>query len=98
MGQEQDWARFLFYLGHGLQQRVVGATWDQETRSFRVPADDRNRALTRYEQIAAYVIWRKPSASFALDDDIEGRPEDRHRHLGRCEMTRGFNEPNVQQA
>jgi hypothetical protein len=88
----------LFYLSPGLQRRVIGATWDQETRSYRVPVEDRQRPLSRYEQIAADVAWRKPSAWFALDDDFKAWPEDLYHHLGWCWMTIGFNEPRVQQA
>ena len=77
---------------------MIGATWDQETRSYRVPVEDRQRPLSRYEQIAADVAWRKPSAWFALDDDFKAWPEDLYHHLGWCWMTIGFNEPRVQQA
>ena len=88
----------LFYLPPGLQQRVVGATWDQEAGAYRVPEADRGRPLSRYKQIAADVAWRKPSAWFALDDDFKEWPSDQHHHLGWCWMTIGFNEPRVQEA
>jgi len=87
----------LAYLSPGLQQRVVGATWDQETRSYRVPAEDRERRLARYEQIAADVAWRKPSEWFALEDDFKDWPGDQYHHLGWCWMTIGLNEPRVQE-
>ena len=88
----------LFYLTTNLQRRVVGTTWDQETRSYRVPAEDRQRSLTRYEQIAADVAWREPSAWFALEDDFKDWPKDQLHHLGKCGVTIGFNEPSVQRA
>lgn len=88
----------LFYLSPSLQRRVIGATWNQETRSYRVPEEDRQRPLSRYAQIVADVAWRKPSAWFALDDDFKDWPGDQHHHLGWCWMTIGFNEPRVQQA
>ena len=87
----------LFYLKPGLQQRVVGATWDQTTRSYRVPAQDRERRLSRYEQIAADVAWRKPRTWFALDDSVKAWPEDQYHHLGKCRATVGFNDPSVQE-
>lgn len=86
------------YLKPGLQQRVVGATWDQGTRSYRVPVEERERRLSRYEQIAADVAWRKPSAWFALDDSVTAWPEDQYHHLGKCQATVGFNDPHVQAA
>jgi HAD domain in Swiss Army Knife RNA repair proteins len=52
----------LLYLPPGLQCRVIGATWDQETRLYRVPVEGRQWPLSRYEQIAADVAWRKPGA------------------------------------
>lgn len=88
----------LLYLKPGLQQRVVGATWDQQTRSYHVPVEDRERRLSRFEQIAADVAWRKPSTWFALEDDFKEWPSDQHHHLGWCWMTIGFNEPRVQEA
>lgn len=88
----------LFYLSPGLQRRVIDATWDQEIRAYRVPAEDRQRPLSRYEQIAADVAWRKPSTWFALDDDVQAWPTDQHHHLGSCRVTFGFNEPRVQRA
>jgi hypothetical protein len=88
----------LNYLRPGLQQRVVGATWDPLTGSYRVPEADRQRRLSRYEQIAADVAWRRPSAWFALDDDFKEWPSEQHHHLGWCRMTIGFDEPRVQEA
>jgi hypothetical protein len=88
----------LFYPSPGLQRRVVGATWDHEARSYRVPVDAPHRLLSRYEQIAADVAWRKPSTWFALDDDFKEWPGDQYHHLGWCWMTIDFNEPRVQQA
>lgn len=88
----------LLYLKPGLQQRVVGATWDQQTRSYHVPVEERERRLSRYEQIAADVAWREPSTWFALEDDFKEWPGDQHHHLGWCWMNIGFNEPRVQEA
>lgn len=88
----------LLYLPPGLQQRVVGATWDQETRSYRVLEAERGRQLSRYEQIAADVAWRKPSAWFALEDDIKAWPGEQYHHLGWCWRTIGLKEPRVQEA
>jgi len=96
--KNKTWPGALNYLRPGLQQRVVGATWDQVSGSYRVPAADHQRRLSRFEQIAADVAWRKPSAWFALDDDFKEWPSDQYHHLGWCWMTIGFNEPRVQEA
>jgi hypothetical protein len=88
----------LVYLTTDLQKRVIGTTWDQATMSYRVPEADRGRRLSRYEQIAADVAWRKPSTWFALEDDFKEWPGDQHHHLGWCWMTIGLSEPRVQEA
>ena len=88
----------LFYLSPGLLRRVIGATWDQEAHSYHVPEENRQRPISRYEQIAADVAWRKPSAWFALDDDFKEWPGDQYHHLGWYRMMIGFNEPRVQHA
>jgi hypothetical protein len=88
----------LLFLSPALQQRVVGATWDQEAGSYHVPAERREQRLSRYEQIEADVVWRKPSAWFALDDDFNEWPADQYHHLGGCSMHIGFSELRVQEA
>jgi hypothetical protein len=60
-------ARAPVYLVTDLQRRVVGATWDQETRLYRVPVEDCPRSLTRYDQILADVAWRTPWKTMSRD-------------------------------
>ena len=68
---ELGFGRARSYLPQALQQRVVGATFNQ-----RHMQKDEFSNLTRYEQIIADVQRRRPTRWISIDDDLQGWPKE----------------------
>ena len=69
--KELGFGRARGYLPQALQQRVVGATFNQ-----RHMQKDEFSNLTRYEQIMADVQRRRPTRWISIDDDLQGWPKE----------------------
>jgi hypothetical protein len=76
------------YLPQALQQRVVGATFHK--RHMRKDAFSN---LTRYEQIVADVQRRRPIRWIAIDDDLQGRPQESLERIVAMPLVLGLSSP-----
>jgi Swiss Army Knife RNA repair-like protein len=76
------------YLPQALQQRVVGATFHK-----RDMQKDEFSNLTRYEQIMADVQRRCPARWLAIDDDLQGWPEQARLHIVPMPIVLGLSSP-----
>ena len=79
------------YLPTWLQARVMGGTWHQRD----AVNDERGQswsAMSRWEQIAAYVTRRAISHWLALDNNDEGWPDNSRPHLIKTDSDLGLAE------
>lgn len=76
-----DWVRKR--LPKELRDRVIGATWHS---AFAADSEERFwwRYASRYRQILRDVQRRQPAQWFAIDDDLEGWPDDDRVHVLDC--------------
>jgi hypothetical protein len=78
------------YLPQALQQRVVGATFHK--RHMR---KDEFSNLTRYEQIMADVQRRRPKRWIAIDDDLQGWPQESLERIVAMPLVLGLSSPDA---
>jgi len=76
-----DWVRRQ--LPNGLREKVIGSTWHSR---FGLDSEEIDwwRSASRYRQILRDVKRRQPAQWFAIDDDLEGWPDDDREHVVAC--------------
>lgn len=79
------------YLPKRLQERVVGATWHSTMDQW-----DWNR-MSRYDQIAAYVVRHRLKRWVAVDDDACGWPRYKLHFLVHTRASEGLGHPAAQE-
>jgi hypothetical protein len=85
---ELGFDRARAYLPETLQQRVVGATFDKRRmRKYEFSN------LTRYEQIMTDVQRRHPTRWIAIDDDLQGWPEESLERIVAMPLVLGLSSP-----
>jgi hypothetical protein len=84
------YSRARDYLPEPLRKRVIGATYHssvgREWWSTR----------TRYQQIRRYLSLRKPTRWLAIDDDVDGWPQEDREWLVQTAVGIGLSSPSVQ--
>lgn len=96
-----SWVRLKGYgwvlkrLPKGLRERVIGATWHSD---FGRDSEERFwwRYASRYRQILRDVQRRQPERWFAIDDDLEGWPDNDREHVVGCSPLVGLGGESAQ--
>jgi hypothetical protein len=90
-----SWVRVLNFdqarrqLSEALRNRVVDATWHPELGDWWWVS------LTRFEQILDYVVRNGIQRWIAIDDDMEGWPDEERHHLVLTRSAEGLTEENL---
>jgi len=98
-----SWIRIKSYswvcrhLPNGLRERVVGATWHSR---FKRDYDETLwwRDASRHRQIKRDVQRRMPTSWLAIDDDLDGWPENEMDHVVFCDPESALGNERTQQA
>lgn len=89
----RDFDRVKGFLPELLQARVIGATWHSKGD---LCGRYQWRALTRYEQVAGYVLRNRLADWIALDDDDDGWPIEKRHHLVHTDVLDGLSDVTAQ--